>query len=158
MDKIKKVLSPGSSKDDEVLYGSAEDRRKENLSHTEQQTPAKLYPVEGAAGKTDSGGVLRQITNPDGNKYDETRYGATATSDPDPNKLHTDPHSTKDHTVLNQVLNPGGECLEFGDDETFAHASQGTSTTSKSLARRRPQQSMLEKVQKKQVAWTQTRG
>lgn len=109
MDKLKKVFSPGSKKDDEVMYGDTETRRKESLTNTTGQEPPKLYPTEGAAGQKESGGVLSQITNPGGNKYDETRYGTTATSNPNPEKLHTDPSAPKDHTVMNQILNPGGQ-------------------------------------------------
>lgn len=110
MEQIKKILSPGSTKDDELLYGSEETRRKESIVNTTQQEEApKLYPVEGAAGQKESGGILSQITNPDGNKYDSRAFEPTATSDPDPNKLHTDPNSSKDHTVLSQILNPGGK-------------------------------------------------
>lgn len=118
MEKIKKVFSPGSKKDDEVMYGDPETRRQESLSNTSGQEPPKLYPVDGASGQKESGGVLGQITNPGGNKYDEQRYGTTATSNPDPNKLHTDPSAKKDHSVMNQILNPGGECHVCGMTKT----------------------------------------
>lgn len=93
------------------MYGDSEARRKESIANTSgQQQPAKLYPVEGAAGQKESGGILNQITNPDGAKYDERRFETSATSEPDPNKLHTDPASKdRSGSVIGQILNPGGE-------------------------------------------------
>lgn len=41
-------------------------------------------------------------------QFDEQRFGTTATTDPtDANKLETHPEAAKkDHTILDQVLNP----------------------------------------------------
>lgn len=110
MEKIKQVFSPGSKKDDEIMYGDPDARREASLANPSTEQPAKLYPVDGAAGKKESGGVLSQITNPGGNKYDEQRYGTTATTEPNPNKMHTGPSTKESGGVLSQVTNPGGKC------------------------------------------------
>jgi len=123
MDKLKKVFSPGSSKDDEVLYGDAEARRQAsagNAQHTSKQSDAEpLRPVEG---HKESSGVMRQILNPGGEKYDDRAYGANATTEPvDPNHLQTRPEHSKDHTILGQILNPGGDKYDekrFGETGT----------------------------------------
>lgn len=51
-------------------------------------------------------------------RYDQQAFGTTATTEKpveDPNMLHTDP-GQKDHTILGQILNPGGNksVLEYG--------------------------------------------
>ncbi|KXT07204.1 hypothetical protein AC578_2320 [Pseudocercospora eumusae] len=105
MDKLKKVFSPGAPKDDEVLYGDPEARRASAGKQPEQQ-PETLHPTE-QADKKDKG-ILRQIMNPGGDKYDDQRYGTTATTDePDPNKLQTD-SDQKDYSIMRQLKNPAG--------------------------------------------------
>lgn len=60
--------SPGSTKDDEVMYGNPQERLANSASNQAQHDTSQLHPVEGAE-KKESGGVLRQIVNPGGNKY-----------------------------------------------------------------------------------------
>ncbi|UJO14217.1 hypothetical protein CLAFUW4_02814 [Fulvia fulva] len=84
MDKLKKALSPGSSKDDEVLYGDAETRTREGAATTDapagHAVPHTVSPD--AQLQTDKGqkdhSILRQILNPHGEKYDAEGYGSTA--------------------------------------------------------------------------------
>lgn len=67
MDKVKKIFSPGSKKDDEVLYGDAEQRRRESASKApETGDPGQLRPVEGSQQKDHS--IMRQLVNPGGEK------------------------------------------------------------------------------------------
>lgn len=67
MDKLKKVFSPGSKKDDEVMYGDAAERRHESASKApEHQQPEQLRPVEGSQQKEHS--IMRQLVNPGGEK------------------------------------------------------------------------------------------
>lgn len=67
MDKVKKIFSPGSKKDDEVLYGDADERRRESASKApEQEEPGNLRPVEGSQKKEHS--IMRQLINPGGEK------------------------------------------------------------------------------------------
>ncbi|KAF7197999.1 hypothetical protein HII31_00713 [Pseudocercospora fuligena] len=106
MDKLKKVFSPGAPKDDEVLYGDSEARRASAGKQPEQQ-PETLHPTE-ESDKKDKG-ILRQILNPGGDKYDDQRYGTTATTEgPDPNKLQTD-SDQKDNSIMRQLKNPAGD-------------------------------------------------
>lgn len=81
---IRCLSSPGSSKDDEVLYGDAETRTREGAATTDapagHAVPHTVSPD--AQLQTDKGqkdhSILRQILNPHGEKYDAEGYGSTA--------------------------------------------------------------------------------
>lgn len=61
--------SPGSSKDDEILYGSEETRLQNAPENEAKKDTSTLYPVEGQQTEQgEKGGVLRQILNPGGKK------------------------------------------------------------------------------------------
>jgi hypothetical protein len=72
---------------------------------------------------------MSQITNPDGNKYDEQRFDDTsrtvAPGAVDPNtRLETEPEQKKEHGILRQILNPGGnkrDEVAYGDNARVAH-------------------------------------
>ncbi|KAI5367845.1 hypothetical protein Slin15195_G029780 [Septoria linicola] len=82
MDQIKKVFSPGSTKDDELMYGSEQSRLQNVADNEAKKDSSTLYPTDGQAGQEkESGGVLRQIVNPGGKKYDEQALGTTATTE-----------------------------------------------------------------------------
>ncbi|EME47825.1 hypothetical protein DOTSEDRAFT_69679 [Dothistroma septosporum NZE10] len=129
MDQIKKVFSPGSSKDDEVLYGDAETRRTASAAKTHDSQPPQLYSTEATQGK-ESGGVLRQIMNPGGEKYDEYHGTTATTASPtqDPRQLSTTEEGQKDSTITQQILNPNREKYDeqrFGSTATTTDAPAG---------------------------------
>lgn len=99
MNKLKKVF--GGTKEDELPTTTA--------TGEEIQTERRRSSI------------LRQILNPDGNKYDETIHGTPKTNSPnvpppeerkvDPNaKLVTDPDSEeKDRGIVRQIMDPRGQ-------------------------------------------------
>ncbi|KJX95792.1 hypothetical protein TI39_contig1050g00011, partial [Zymoseptoria brevis] len=149
MDKLKKVFSPGHSKDDETLYGDSQTKAHGSTTHpTSQQDSSKIGSVGGADNNNNTGGVVSQITNPDGNKYDEQRFDASRTTgntsstvpvtggNVDPNAgMYTEPDAKKEHGVLRQILNPGGDKRDdvaYGSNAAVvgegAHAGQSSTT------------------------------
>jgi len=113
MEKLKSVFRPGGKQDDETLYGS------------QSSTGASSKPLQtDPAHVKDDKDVSRQILNPGGDKYDETRYGTTAHADKPLNipqaetvssagagapQISPLPAAEKDHTIIGQILNPGGD-------------------------------------------------
>ncbi|KAK3114698.1 hypothetical protein LTR53_006749 [Teratosphaeriaceae sp. CCFEE 6253] len=86
----------------------------------QDSSPAQLQ-TDPAAEKDP--GIMRQILNPGGNKYDETRYGTTAHSDkplstattgtpdiggPGSSQIESQPAAEDSRGIARQVLNPGG--------------------------------------------------
>lgn len=113
MDKLKNLLHPGGKKDDEVMYGDEETRRASvgNSGKAPQQETPTLHTKD-EAHKNDHS-IMRQVLNPGDDKYDEQRYGSTATTQPpDPSQMRTHPEHQKDHTILGQILNPNHEKYE----------------------------------------------
>lgn len=74
MDKIKSLLKPGGKQEDDVMYGSGQSGVQS------EQDPGAMLHTDPGADKKDHG-ILRQILNPGGEKYEETRYGTTAHAD-----------------------------------------------------------------------------
>jgi len=125
MDKLKSILTPSHRKEEEK-YGDADVRREEGVTEPSQANTAPLHTNAEAEKKEH--GILRQILNPGGEKYDEVAYGETATTaDPaksvDPTALVTDAGVEKsEHGIARQLLDPSGakyDELKYG---TTAHA------------------------------------
>jgi len=139
---LRQILNPGGEKYDSAAFG---DNATTTLGSPEN--PAELVTDPGVE-KQDHP-VARQIFNPDGNKYDPVAFGTTAhatgdigvpasgsaplaTVDPDV-KLETDPEQKKhEHSILRQILNPGGDKYSEESYGVTAHAaaepSDATST------------------------------
>ncbi|KAK4574950.1 hypothetical protein LTR86_000800 [Recurvomyces mirabilis] len=136
MEKIKSILKPGGSHHDEARYakpesssgagttgvgssgigssGSGSSAAAQNPGHVNLPDQVRTDPGE----EKKESGILRQILNPGGEKYDEQAYGTTAHAVDDPNApklgsgsaLQTHPvHETDSKDVSRQILNPGGE-------------------------------------------------
>ncbi|KAM0713834.1 hypothetical protein Q7P37_010796 [Cladosporium fusiforme] len=116
MQKLKKVFSPGSDKDDELMYGNP----RESADKGSAQSPSELgYAPNRSTGSPTQDkdhGISRQITNPDGDKYDEQRHGKPTTStEPQASKVPEDREAAlasntgrEDASVKRQVLDPTG--------------------------------------------------
>ncbi|KAK8194287.1 hypothetical protein M8818_007475 [Zalaria obscura] len=77
MEKIKQVFSPGHRKDDAVMYGEPTGEGYEHGGANTNKDP--LHSTSAAEKDT---GLKRQLLNPGNDKYDETRFGNTASTDP----------------------------------------------------------------------------
>ncbi|CAK1362341.1 unnamed protein product [Cercospora beticola] len=128
MDKLKKVFSPGSSKDDEILYGSEETRLQNAPENEAKKDTSTLYPVEGQQTEQgEKGGVLRQILNPGGKKYDEQAMGTTATTEqPGSSKLQTDTRQRESPAYTTTTTT--GQGASTGDSYTGASNTQSNLT------------------------------
>ncbi|KAK5136499.1 hypothetical protein LTR04_004530, partial [Oleoguttula sp. CCFEE 6159] len=80
MDKLKKILSPGHNKDDDVLYGSGENSGSTTHGGGGSHHAGADEQLQSKPAAEKDSGMMRQILNPGGDKYDETRFGTTATA------------------------------------------------------------------------------
>nr|POE85191.1 hypothetical protein CFP56_67349 [Quercus suber] len=144
MEKIKQILRPGTDKDEDYAHTA-------NAAHSSGSTDAHAGRADGAGTHADSTGsyepekkehgVLRQLLNPAGDKYDDQAFGpptgstssqgaglgSSAAGDggrkpsvvdlDNVDQLRTDPEAKKsEHGVLRQILNPHG--LKY-DDQAY---------------------------------------
>ncbi|KAK6438623.1 hypothetical protein LTR95_005178 [Oleoguttula sp. CCFEE 5521] len=159
MDKLKKILSPGSKHDDDVLYKDGANVAPGTVGEKHAETglsggaPSTLQTKSGTEEK--DSGVLRQIANPEGAKHDNLAYGSTATvqsgsgsgSSGIPSStagtlgkgdnaeyLQTKPEAEKkDHGILRQIMNPSGnkyDDVAHGQTATVGGASSELPTRS----------------------------
>ncbi|KAK5128855.1 hypothetical protein LTR85_000188 [Meristemomyces frigidus] len=74
------ILNPGGDKYDENRYGTTAHSDKplnEPTTGTESHAATDTSQIESEPAANNKGGIMRQILNPGGDKYDEQRYGET---------------------------------------------------------------------------------
>ncbi|OQN96029.1 hypothetical protein B0A48_18020 [Cryoendolithus antarcticus] len=160
MDKLKKILSPGSKHDDDVLYKDGANVAPGTVGEKHAETglaggaPSTLQTKSGTEEK--DSGILRQIANPEGAKHDDLAYGNTATvqsgsgtgaatgipsstagtlgKGDNAEYLQTKPEAEKkDHGILRQIMNPSGnkyDDVAHGQTATVGGASSELPTRS----------------------------
>ncbi|QIW96179.1 hypothetical protein AMS68_001697 [Peltaster fructicola] len=133
MDKLKNILSPGKNKDDEVLYNQGSSTAQTDagsgsynagVPHGTSEAP-QLHTLPQDQKEH---GVMRQILNPGGEKYDITAHGgSSATTDARHASVAHEQSGTnqpKEHGILRQIFNPGNEkydpALYQGSDDVLA--------------------------------------
>jgi len=135
MEKIKNILSSGHHNDEEVSHSSHTSSSQPAMTTSHAHQNANLLETDPEAKKHEHG-VLRQLTNPGGDKYDQQGYGITAHSAGDHNAapykapvledntiLRTDEEQKKhEHSILRQIINPGGVKYDQEGYGTTAHA------------------------------------
>lgn len=121
---MRQILNPGGDKYEEGIHGTT-DTVTPAAPPPEQMKPDPNIQLQTQPEKEKGHGVLRQLLNPGGDKYDEERHGITAVPAEElkkPGELETDPskhhQDKKAHGIARQIFNPNGEKYSeesFGD-------------------------------------------
>ena len=112
------------------MYGSSAARRASaETGATGQATtsPNTTQPYDGK-----DHGITRQILNPDGNKYEEQKFGTTTSGESGAVGSTTATQDGKDHGIMRQILNPDGE--------KYDEKRHGTTTNADPLATHSPRE------------------
>ena len=116
---LRQLLNPGHDKYDPVVHGTTSTVTP-GVSNTENyKVDPNVTLVEDPERRESQGGVLKQVLNPGGDKYDEERHGITSmpaqqarvTGETgelrtDQDKEYVDERKTG---IMRQILNPGGD-------------------------------------------------
>lgn len=112
---MRQILNPGGDKYEEEIHGTTSTATPA-VANPEQLPPNPDVKLATQPEKEKGHGVLRQILNPGGDKYDEERHGITAVPADEvrrPGELETDPakdhQDKKSHGIARQIFNPNGE-------------------------------------------------
>ena len=112
---MRQILNPGGDKYEEEIHGTTSTATPA-VANPEQLPPDPEVKLATQPEKEKGHGVLRQILNPGGDKYDEERHGITAVPAEEvrrPGELETDPakdhQDKKAHGIARQIFNPNGE-------------------------------------------------
>ncbi|KAH9822064.1 hypothetical protein Tdes44962_MAKER10289, partial [Teratosphaeria destructans] len=143
------IFNPHGDKYDEARFPSSTSTAdpESQASYTQQLAKEQLRTDPGVEKRNH--GILRQILNPNGEKYDETAYGTTAHAQRDvpATVLQTDPRKEKEAQggITRQILNPNGD--KYDDLAYGTTASTNQTTTAEqapAAASAIPQSSRLE--------------
>lgn len=102
------------------MYGSGADRTGTGTGTGTGHSAQSTQPLHSTPAAERDTGLKGQILNPGGDKYDETRYGSTATTEPTATS-----RAHNDGGLKSQILNPGGDKY---DETRYGSAAPGTTS------------------------------
>ncbi|KAK0946907.1 hypothetical protein LTR29_001776 [Friedmanniomyces endolithicus] len=123
MDKLKKMFSPGADKDDGVMYGTPEPHNihEDGTSGQGPRGADPNYPQQNPSGALTRGDM------PEAGYASQSQGLSSGEGRGDglPAQLQTDPNvEKKDHGILRQIINPGGDKHDEMRYGTTAHSDQ----------------------------------